>query len=127
MDITIRTGTSMPIPTATTVTTIRTRTRIAITRAADECGHDHAHSHSHAHSHAHMEDEGEEQHDHGWAPWRYMVLAIPIFLYFLGLPREGFSTKVVDQQTSHGSTQDPSPGAIALGGRLRDDASAAKN
>jgi uncharacterized protein DUF1980 len=76
----------------------------------EECGHDHAHSHAHAHSH----DEGEDQHDHGWAPWRYMVLAVPIFLYFLGLPREGFSTKVVDRQTSHGSTQDPKRQALSL-------------
>ena len=33
----------------------------------------------------------EEAHDHGWAPWRYMVIAIPVFLFFLGLPRDGFS------------------------------------
>lgn len=85
----------------------------------DECGHDHAHdgaehddrghSHSHAHAHAHSHDHAHgdgEHHDHGWAPWRYMVLAVPIFLYFLGLPREGFSTKLVDRQTSHEATQD---------------------
>lgn len=48
------------------------------------CEHDHGHSH--AHSHAGGDDEG---HDHSWAPWRYMVLAIPVFLYFLGLPRAG--------------------------------------
>jgi hypothetical protein len=35
-----------------------------------------------------------------------MVLAIPVFLYFLGLPREGFSSKLVDRQTSHQETQD---------------------
>ena len=68
--------------------------------------HEHGHDHAHAHSHAHAEVGGEEHHDHGWAPWRYMVLAIPVFLYFLGLPRDGFSSKVVDRQTSHGETQD---------------------
>lgn len=45
----------------------------------DECGHDHAHSHA-------ADDHG---HDHGWAPWRYMVLGIPVFLALMGLPRAG--------------------------------------
>jgi DUF1980 C-terminal domain len=71
--------------------------------------HSHGHEHSHAHSHAHTEDCGHEHgddcghdhahshagddhgHDHGWAPWRYMVLAIPVFLFLLGLPRGGLS------------------------------------
>jgi hypothetical protein len=80
----------------------------------EECGHEDAHSHSHAHAHAHSHGDEAEHHDHGWAPWRYMVLAVPIFLYFLGLPREGFSTKIVDRQTSHGSTQDPRRQALSL-------------
>ncbi len=54
-----------------------------------DCEHDHDHSHDYGHSHAAGDDEG---HDHGWAPWRYMVLAIPVFLYFLGLPRAGLTT-----------------------------------
>src|SRR5262249_13915617 len=33
---------------------------------------------------------------------------------FLGLPREGFSTKLVDRQTSHGSTQDPKRQGLSL-------------
>jgi hypothetical protein len=75
----------------------------------DDCGHDHghaashthSHSHSHAHSHSHDESqahdhggegEGEDHgHDHGWAPWKYMILAVPIFLYFLGFPRAGIA------------------------------------
>jgi hypothetical protein len=62
------------------------------------CEHEHGHSHSHSggaagghdhgHSHSHAGSGEEEAHDHGWAPWRYMVLAIPVFLYFLGLPRD---------------------------------------
>jgi len=44
----------------------------------DDCGHDH--SQDHAHSHAAHADTDEEVHDHGWSPWKYMVLAAPIFL-----------------------------------------------
>jgi uncharacterized membrane protein YcgQ (UPF0703/DUF1980 family) len=40
-----------------------------------------AHTHSHGHSH--------DDHDHGWAPWRYVVLLVPIMLYLLGLPSKG--------------------------------------
>ena len=78
------------------------------TRHSHGHGHDHAHSHGeaaatttgtgrgehdHGHSHAHSHAAGDDDHghDHGWAPWRYMVIAMPVFLYFLGLPREGFS------------------------------------
>ena len=84
----------------------------------EDCGHDHGtdcnneHSHSHAHSHDHdhshaaapQEDHG---HDHGWAPWRYMVLAIPVFLYFLGLPREGLSDRQVRDSISSSLQNDP--------------------
>jgi hypothetical protein len=31
-------------------------------------------------------------HDHSWGPWRYGVLCLPIMLYFLGLPNQGFSS-----------------------------------
>jgi hypothetical protein len=63
------------------------------------CHHDHDHEHAHAavaggtpHSHdeegaGHNHDHG---HDHGWAPWRYAVLMLPVVLFFLGLPNEGF-------------------------------------
>jgi hypothetical protein len=44
--------------------------------------HDHDHDHDHGHSH---------DHDHGWAPWRYVVLLLPVILYFLNLPNQGFS------------------------------------
>jgi uncharacterized membrane protein YcgQ (UPF0703/DUF1980 family) len=36
--------------------------------------HDHAYVGSH------------DDHDHGWAPWRYVVLLVPMMLYLLGLP-----------------------------------------
>jgi uncharacterized repeat protein (TIGR03943 family) len=49
--------------------------------ALPQPGHEH-HHHDHSHDHAH---------DHGWAPWRYVILLLPIVLYFLNLPNEGFS------------------------------------
>ncbi len=55
----------------------------------DHCGHNHDHCHhDHDHDHAHDHDHG---HDHGWAPWRYVVLLLPVVLYFLNLPNQGFS------------------------------------
>lgn len=56
--------------------------------------HDHAHSHDHHHDHAHDHvhaGEHDHGHDHGWSPWRYTVLMLPVVLYFLNLPNEGFS------------------------------------
>jgi hypothetical protein len=40
------------------------------------CGHDHGHEPSH-------DDCG---HEHGWAPWRYVVLLLPLLLFLLGMP-----------------------------------------
>jgi len=71
--------------------------------------HDHAHEHAHHdhdHSHHHHEHEGpcpeaghehaghehpahDHDHDHDWAPWRYVVLLIPIMLFLIGLPNKG--------------------------------------
>ncbi len=56
----------------------------------DHCHHDHDHGHEHSHDHAH--DHGHDHgHEHGWAPWRYVVLLMPVVLYFLNLPNQGFS------------------------------------
>lgn len=56
--------------------------------------HDHEH-HDHEHDHVHDECCGHEHnhdhahgHDHPWAPWRYVVLLIPIILFMLGLPNK---------------------------------------
>jgi hypothetical protein len=87
--------------------------------------HDHAHDHSHGHDHMHDHDHSHEHgdcghvhaagaplpvatvdnghdhgHEHGWGPWRYAVLLLPVMLYFLNLPSEGFSNL-------HASTVDP--------------------
>jgi uncharacterized membrane protein YcgQ (UPF0703/DUF1980 family) len=54
--------------------------------------HEHDHGHSHGHEHGHEHDHGHEHgHEHGWAPWRYVVLLLPVVLYFLNLPNKGFS------------------------------------
>ncbi|MSQ93576.1 MAG: hypothetical protein EXR98_03360 [Gemmataceae bacterium] len=66
----------------------------------EACGHDHSHEHSHehhAHEHhigkAHVEPDHDEaaDHDHGWAPWRYVVILVPIILFLLGLPNRQLS------------------------------------
>jgi hypothetical protein len=44
-----------------------------------------AHAHTHEHDHSH--DHG---HDHGWAPWRYVILLLPVVLYFLNMPDRDF-------------------------------------
>jgi uncharacterized membrane protein YcgQ (UPF0703/DUF1980 family) len=79
-------------------------------------GHEHPHDHDHAHAehvtaapghthaplppsgqpHRHDHEHGHDpEHDHGWAPWRYVVLMVPIMLYLLGLPSQGKSVQAV--------------------------------
>jgi hypothetical protein len=58
--------------------------------------HDHAHGHEHSHDHTHDHDHGhghDHGHDHGWAPWRYVLLFLPVALYFLNLPNDGYSNE----------------------------------
>lgn len=68
----------------------------------ENCGHDHSHSHSHSHAAPAAEheghDHGDEDHDHGWAPWRYIVLALPIVLVLLKIPNDGFSADRWDKE-----------------------------
>jgi hypothetical protein len=54
--------------------------------------HDHTHEHAAGHTHGHGQDHNDD-HDHAWAPWRYVVLLVPIMLYLLGLPSRGLSVK----------------------------------
>jgi hypothetical protein len=81
------------------------------------CDHDHAHDHDHGHVHEHHHDhehgpgcehdhphehehvqaeaapaEDDHGHEHGWGPWRYAVLLLPVVLFFLDLPNECFSS-----------------------------------
>jgi uncharacterized membrane protein YraQ (UPF0718 family) len=55
-------------------------------------GHSHAHAHSHAHGHTHSHGDG---HEHGWSPWRYVVLLLPIVLYFLVLSNPAFDEVII--------------------------------
>lgn len=73
------------------------------------CQHDHQHGHDHAHGHDH--DHG---HDHGWSPWRYTILMLPVVLYFLNLPNEGFSAKVEKQDFADLSTGQTEASTVAL-------------
>jgi hypothetical protein len=54
----------------------------------ESCGHDHAHAAPHSHEHHHHHDHDAADHDHGWAPWRYVVILVPIILFMLGLPNK---------------------------------------
>jgi hypothetical protein len=56
----------------------------------EHCDHDHEHDHTHEHSHTHIQTH-DHGHEHGWAPWRYVLLLLPLVLYFLNLPNEGLS------------------------------------
>jgi len=57
-----------------------------------DCNHDHDHSHEHGHNH---ESPGHadcgHDHSHGSAPVRFIVLLLPIVLFFLNVPNEVFS------------------------------------
>ena len=55
----------------------------------EDHGHAHSHSHAHGHEHSHSHTEEDHGHDHGWAPWRYIVLLLPVVLYALKLPAAG--------------------------------------
>jgi hypothetical protein len=57
------------------------------------CDHDHDHDHGHNHDHANEHDhnhEADHDHDHSWAPWRYVLLLLPVALFFLNLPNDVF-------------------------------------
>ena len=71
-------------------------------------GHSHGHGeasavqpHSHAHSHAQPAPEAHaahgDGHDHSWAPWRYVVLMLPVLLYFLVLSNPSFDKVIVEK------------------------------
>jgi hypothetical protein len=53
-----------------------------VTEPVHDHGHDHSHGHGHSHAHGDGHSHGGHDHDHGWAPVRYIVLLVPILLYF---------------------------------------------
>jgi hypothetical protein len=83
--------------------------------------HDHHHDHVHEHHHPHggdcCHDHGPEDHDHAWAPWRYVVLLIPVFLFMLGLPRDppGVAAMTTDIKTHDAPVTNAS--LVALSGQ----------
>jgi hypothetical protein len=82
--------------------------------------HDHGRTHDHHHDGAGPHDHDHEHccgpegdhadacghgHEHGWNPWRYIVLLLPIVLYLLGLPNAALTKHVnidVDQTSAVG-------------------------
>ena len=55
-------------------------------------------------------DHGHDGHDHGWAPWRYAVLLLPVAIYFVvpleALSSTGGSAIDVDPPPSPGGKMD---------------------
>jgi hypothetical protein len=55
-------------------------------------GNEHVHAAEHAHGHGalgHVHEAKphfDHDHDHGWAPWRYAVLIVPVILFLLNIP-----------------------------------------
>jgi hypothetical protein len=61
--------------------------------------HEHAHDHAHEHAHDHTHDHANGSdcgHEHGFSPWRYIVLLVPVVLFFLGIPSLLPSEKALD-------------------------------
>lgn len=70
-------------------------------------GHEHDHAHEHGHDRAHGHGPGEDQddgHTHAWAPWRYVVLLVPIMLFLLGLPARGLNAQAVEMDMTREAT-----------------------
>ncbi len=73
------------------------------------CGFDHGGGASHG--------DDDHDHDHGWAPWRYIVLIIPVLLFLLNLPREGLSETRLKNEGAGASLANPKrPLSFAVGG-----------
>jgi hypothetical protein len=66
--------------------------------------HDHAHDHEHSHAHGHGHDH---EHAESWSPVKYMVLALPIVLFILNLPNNGFTPKYKDLQGVYPAASSP--------------------
>lgn len=66
---------------------------------------DHHHHHHHDHEHAHAGHDHGHDHDHSFSAMRYVVLLLPVVLFFLGLPNEGFQIVAAeDVGDIHGAT-----------------------
>jgi hypothetical protein len=67
---------------------------VASGSSSSESGRQHKCEHARDHTHQHGHGHG---HDHGWAPWRYMVLLLPVMLFFLNLPNDSFAGRDVSK------------------------------
>jgi len=69
-----------------------------------DCNHEHDHAPAHAHGpdcdHAHDDGHGHHDHDHasGAIFVKVIALCVPIVLFFLGLPNQGFSKDWIDRR-----------------------------
>lgn len=89
---------------------------------ANDCGFDHPQGfacgfdHGGGASHSHGGDD-DHDHEHGWAPWRYIVLIVPVLLFLLNLPREGLSETRLKNEGAGASLANPRrPLSLAAGG-----------
>jgi len=57
----------------------------------------------------------DHTHEHRWSPWRYLVLSMPIMLYFLGLPNQSFnSARAIEVEDSNRIIKDRAGDVIQL-------------
>jgi hypothetical protein len=74
--------------------TVQTHSHECCGNDHEHAAHDHEHNHHHAHDHEHVHEDHEHVdeevedcgHTHGWAPWRYALLLLPILLFLMGMP-----------------------------------------
>ncbi len=80
----------------TAAITEKPATATGISSAPFGTAHQHSH-HDHHHEHGHGgESHFDEGHDHGWAPWRYAVLVLPVVLFLLDVPPRSTSEDLAD-------------------------------
>jgi hypothetical protein len=83
---------------------------------ATESSHVHAHSHEHGHQHhdhGHGHDDG---HTHDSAPWRYVVMLIPVLLFLLGLPNKAPAVGRIHAKVDTTEDAQRYAGALMAGG-----------
>lgn len=84
----------------------------------DGCGHEHGEEHvrdqGHGHGHSHGHSHGDHGHSHGWAPWRYVVLMLPVVLFVLNLPNGVLSVRAADTSDVTGPGAEMKSKGLAL-------------
>jgi uncharacterized repeat protein (TIGR03943 family) len=82
--------------------------------------HDHDPERDHDHEHEHPPSPAPpagHEHAHGWQPIRYVVLLVPIALFFLGLPNQDFASyymKLLEHQATENSNIFQRPADLGL-------------